>query len=60
MRAELIRYRLAPGRPLGSGERNYRLRNEMRELVPLKERLYDFVDLNLETSAASLDIDEDN
>jgi hypothetical protein len=60
VKEEPIRYRFAPGRPLGSGERNYWLRSKAREFGPPEERVYNFVELNSQKSAAILNNNEDN
>lgn len=60
VKGEPIRYRLAHGRALGSGQRYSWVRAKAQEFGPPERCGYDFVDLNLQKIAVALDDNEDD
>ncbi|KAL9093955.1 MAG: hypothetical protein Q9165_003878 [Trypethelium subeluteriae] len=52
---DAINYRLAYGRPLGSGERMRWLKNEAWESGPIRPSVYDFIRLNQQREALASD-----
>ena len=50
---QTIRYRFAPGRALGSGERMRWLKSKAREFGSVTGDVYDFIELNAQTTAGA-------